>query len=677
MEQFRQIGEVLGSLKALMVFRDEIHMNRRQCCLLVDAFNAAFEGIGDEIRHHLKFEEKVTKWKALEQPFKELHRIFREGEQYIRQCLEPKDWWGKAIALSQSTDCVEFHLHNLLWCIPVVLEAIERVGEMSGSDHEEIHKKRVVFSKKYEREWMEPKLFQHKFGKLYLVSQDVCSRLDSAWKEDRWILSEMIEEKRSSGLKLMTKQEQRLAELLMGPKGKLFATSVLVGSQDYYQVKRRFGSSNYKEVQWMGESFAVKHVIGEIEPLMNEISLLTSINHPNVMHCMYSFYDEEKKEGFLVLDLMSKDLSDHIKEICSSRRRIPFPLLVAVDVMLQIARGMEYLHSRKIHHGDLNPSNVLVRTRSYSPDGYLHVKITGFGLSPLKKSKVSANQSATMNSCIWCAPEVLLEQDLSGEAGSSKYTEKADVYSFGMICFELLTGKIPFEDNHLQGDKMSKNIRAGERPLFPFQCPKYLTSLTKRCWHANPSQRPSFSSLCRVLRYTKRFLIMNPNHDQPDPVVPPVDYFDIETSLSKRFTNWARKETIQVSEIPFQMYAYRVIEREKTSLNVKDKSSESGSEEASICEDENAFGTILTEDVLSPTIGSVRLLSQVTPDSNKKTLAKKANGRVIRQIGQHQKGKIVKPPQPSCGRGLRMSSESQMPTIAISPGRRTSGHVSD
>lgn len=48
------------------------------------------------------------------------------------------------------------------------------------------------------------------------------------------------------------------------------------------------------------------------------------------------------------------------------------------------------------------------------------------------------------------------------------------------FAFELLTGKVPFEDSHLQGDKMSRNIRAGERPLFPFHSPKFITNLTKR-----------------------------------------------------------------------------------------------------------------------------------------------------------------------------------------------------
>ncbi|XP_072962959.1 uncharacterized protein [Typha angustifolia] len=677
MDQFRQIGEALGSIKALMVFRDELRINQRQCRLLVDAFNLAFEGIADEMRNHLRFDEKLTKWKALEHPLRELHRIIREGEQFIKQCLEPKDWWAKAVAINQSTDCVEFHLHNLLWCVPIVLEAIENVGEITGCDQEEINRMRLIFSKKYDKEWMEPKLFQHKFGKLYLVSQDICSKVETAWKEDKWILSQMIEEKRSLASALsrpMTKHENRLTEVLLGPKGKLHPTSILTSD---YQVRRRFGSSGqFKEVQWMGENFAVKHFIGDIEPMNAEIALLSSINHPNVMHYMYSFYDDEKRECFIVMELMSKDLTNCIKENCSPRRRIPFPLLVAVDIMLQIARGMEYLHSRKIYHGDLNPSNILVRTRTSSPDGYLHVKVSGFGLSPVKNSsRATSNQSAaaSTNPCIWYAPEVL-EQEQSAAAadpGSFKCTEKADVYSFSMVCFELLTGKIPFEDNHLQGDKMSKNIRAGERPLFPFQSPKYLASLTKKCWHADPSQRPTFSSICRILRYVKRFLIMNPDHGQPDSPAPPVDYFDLESSLSKRFTSWQAKEVIRVSEIPFEMYAYRFIERERTAINIKDKSSESGSEGASIYGDENGFGTFIQDDTFSVANRSVKSLPHISSSA-------KVNGKAKSQTGLQQKARIIRPPELTHRRTLRINSESQLRPVQMSPGRRRkSGHASD
>ncbi|KAF8412143.1 hypothetical protein HHK36_000099 [Tetracentron sinense] len=682
MEQFRQIGEVLGSLKALMVFRADIQINKRQCCLLLDIFTLAFDEIAEEIRQNLRYEEKNTRWKALEQPLKELHGIFKEGELYIKQCLEIKDWWAKAISLYQNMDCVEFHIHNLLFCIPVIIEAIEMAGDISGCDQDLMQKKRIILTKKYEKDWMDPQIFQWRFGKQYLVSQEICNRMDSVWKEDRWILLETIKEKRGSGSVALTKHQQRLMDLLfknlddLEPlNGKLFPSSILVGSKDY-QVRRRLGSGNqYKEIQWLGESFALRHFFGEIEPLVLEISHLSSLAHPNIMHFLCGFSDEGKKECFLVMELMNKDLSSYIKEICSSRRRIPFSLPVAVDLMLQIARGMEYLHSRKIFHGDLNPSNILVRTRSSSLEGYLNAKVSGFGLSSTKKftSRISSNQNETLP-FIWYAPEVLAEQEQRGGTCSSKYTEKADVYSFGMICFELLTGKVPFEDGHLQGDKMSRNIRAGERPLFPFSSPKYLTNLTKRCWQTDPIYRPNFSSICRILRYIKRFLIMNPDHGQPDPPLPLVDYCDIEVGLSKKFLAWESPDQAAVSQIPFQMFAYRVVEKEKKSVNLKDKSSESGSDGASFCGEENG---VIVEDPLPAVTERKSLVSSETTNKRISWIKKSTDVKTNKQPGT-PKGRKIGPSQLTpCGRSLRMTSESLLPMAMSRSRRRTAGHAAD
>ncbi|KAK9280707.1 hypothetical protein L1049_014405 [Liquidambar formosana] len=336
MEQFRQIGEVLGSLKALMVFQEDIQINQRQCCLLLDIFTLAYDSIAEEMRQNLKFEEKHTKWRILEQPLRELHRIFKEGELYIRQCLETKDWWAKAITLYQNTDCVEFYIHNLLCCIPIVIEAIELAGEISGWDQDEIQKKRFVYSIKYQKEWNDPKLFQWKFGKQYLVSQDFCNRLDTVWKEDRWILLNKIQEKRLSGSMSSSKYERRLTDLLCKNldgseplNGKLLPCSILVSSKDY-QVRRRLGNgSHYKEILWLGESFALRHFFGDIEPLIPEISQILSLSHPNIMHFLCGFTDEEKKECFLVMELMTRDLCSYIKEMYGPRKRIPFSLPVA------------------------------------------------------------------------------------------------------------------------------------------------------------------------------------------------------------------------------------------------------------------------------------------------------------------------------------------------------------
>ncbi|XP_019070817.1 uncharacterized protein [Solanum lycopersicum] len=579
MDQFRQIGEVVGSLNALMVLKHDIQINQKQCCLLFDMYVQAFDTISEGIKHNLRLNERNTKWRALEHPMKELHRIFKEGEMYIKSCLDVKDLWGKAISLHLNKDCVEFHVHNLLCCFPVVIEAIETVAEVSGFDEEDMQKRRTALAKKYEGEsTCDPRFFQWMFGKQYLVTREICSELESCWKEDRWYLVEMISQKMNVAENLAI-NEHRLAEILLkkleGSKQlkqiKLLPSSILIGASDYH-VKRRLGSrgGHVKEIQWLGETFALRNFFGElIESVVAEISLVYSLSHPNILQYHCGFYDEEKKEGYLVMELMNKSLATYIKEHSCQRKKGPFSIQVAVDIMLQIARGMEYLHSRKIYHGELNPSNVLLKPRNPSAESYFHAKVKGFGLTSVKSSYKAADENSA-ESFIWYAPEILTEKEKPESKCTYKYTEKADVYSYGMICFQLLTGKAPF-DEHLQGEKMAQNIRTGERPLFPHPSPKYLVNLTRKCWQMNPDLRPSFSSLCRILHYIKKVLVINPGHGQPECPPPLVDYCEIEAGYSKKFAGEDSTGLAPVSQIPFQMFAYRLVEKERISGNSKDK----------------------------------------------------------------------------------------------------------
>ncbi|MED6183539.1 hypothetical protein PIB30_038765 [Stylosanthes scabra] len=596
MEQFRHIGEALGSLKALMVLRDEIQINQRQCCLILEIFSLAFETVAEEIRQNLKLEERNSKWKPLEIPLRELCRVFKEAELYVRQCMDSKEWWGKAITMSNNCDCVEFHIHNLLCHFPAVIEAIENAGEASCLDQRDKDKKKVMLSRKYDMEWNDYKLFQWRFGKQYLVPREIINLLENAWKEDRWRLIEALKEKKT----MSKKKEQRLAEMLLkklvvnGSNDKtnhdLWPIQVLVGAKDY-QVRRRLGKGKeYKEVTWLGQSFALRYFTGERQAYEGEVSRLLSLSHPNILQYFCGFYDEEKKEFNLVMELMSKDLLSYMKENCGPRRQILFSIPVVVDLMLQIARGIEYLHSKNIYHGDLNPCTILLKARN-SQEGYFHAKVSGFGLSSLRKLDPTQN-SEDLNPTIWYAPEVLHEIEHGGKVSTScKYSEKADAYSFGMICFELLTGKVPFEDNHLQGERTTQNIKAGERPLFPYRSPKYLVSLIKKCWQTDPSQRPTFSSICRILRYTKKFLststddyIIHPDLNNLELQSPPVDCCDIETTFAK---NLPDEMVPHISQIPYQIFAYKVVEKEKISLlNSRDKGSETdlqkeGSQKAS------------------------------------------------------------------------------------------------
>ncbi|KFK42533.1 hypothetical protein AALP_AA1G006700 [Arabis alpina] len=640
------------------------------------------------MRSNLRFEEKNTKWKILEQPLRELLWVVREGEAYVRMSLEPKlGFWAKTIVLHGNKDCTELHIHNLLSCVPIVVEAIEIASEVSGWDEGETKKKRLVHSDKYMKQWNDSQMFTWKFGKEYLVTADFTNRFESARREDLWILIKKLEEKKQPG---SSNHDRKMADFLLknirdgNESHKLFPSSILVNTKDY-QVRRRLGNgSQYKEITWLGESFALRHFLGDIDALLPQVTPLLSLSHPNIVYYLCGFTDEEKKECFLVMELMSKTLGMHIKEVCGPRKKNTLSLPVAVDLMLQIARGMEYLHSKRIYHGELNPSNILVKPRRNNPsgDGYLHGKILGFGLNSVKgfSCKVASPTSHNANfPFIWYSPEVLEEQEQSGTAGCLKYTDKSDVYSFAMVCFELLTGKVPFEDSHLQGDKMSRNIRAGERPLFPFHSHKFVTNLTKRCWHADPTQRPTFSSITRILRYIRRFIALNPechsssSSQQDLPVAPLVDYCEIETKLLQKLS-WESSELTLVSQVPFQMFAYRVVEQAKDcKKNTLRDTSESGSEWASCSEDEGGTGS--DESVFSEKERRFSCSNDIGMKKAVSKLLKRAPGLKPIQKPGTLRGRARHPPLSPCGQSMRTTSESQL--MLISPRMRRSLSASD
>ncbi|KAK6137318.1 hypothetical protein DH2020_028946 [Rehmannia glutinosa] len=452
----KQIGEILGGLKALMVLKHEISINPRQCCLLFDMLVLAFDTISEEIKQNLRLEDRNTKWRALELPMKELQRIFRDADLYIRQCIDIKDWWGRAISLHMNQDCVELHIHNLLCCFPVVIEAIETAAEISGVDQGDMQKRRIAIMQKYDPE----SIFSPE--KYAVVWRLLGGKIDGC-------LSRKSERKNDSGAN-SPKNEQRLGELLLRKlndvKGKLFPSSVLVGANDYF-VRRRLGSGypsgggHLKEIHWLGENLALRTFYGDISPLQADISSVLSLSHPNVLQYLCAFYDEDRKEGFLVMELMSKDLCSYIKEHSGQRNRLPFSIPVAVDIMLQIARGMEYLHSKKIYLGDLNPSNILLKAKHASVGGF-QAKVTGFGMTSIKSYSPRRAKQPEVDVNIWLAPEVLAElQQPGNKSNGPNYTEKADVYSFGMLCFELLTEKSR-QDGHLQGEKWVSKKFLGE-----------------------------------------------------------------------------------------------------------------------------------------------------------------------------------------------------------------------
>ncbi len=152
--------------------------------------------------------------------------------------------------------------------------------------------------------------------------------------------------------------------------------------------------------------------------------------------------------------------------------------------MLQVARGLKYLHSRRVAHRDLKSLNVLVKPLTGAPelkydDGYLNAKLADFGLSKTKNSSTRvSHQTLNISTRKWMAPEVL--QIAKNEIDSAAvqlpliaHPFKADLYSFALVCYEMLTWEQPFEGEKM-GDLFKRITVDRLRPELPDECPSRL-----------------------------------------------------------------------------------------------------------------------------------------------------------------------------------------------------------
>ncbi|CAN5975825.1 unnamed protein product [Sphagnum jensenii] len=175
---------------------------------------------------------------------------------------------------------------------------------------------------------------------------------------------------------------------------------------------------------------------------------------------------------------------------------MPFPKELTLDMMRRIAYGVEWLHSRGLIHKDLKASNIFV-----SP----HDSKQGFITSRNVKLKrdlaydhiwVSVGDYESSNGVVgtafWRAPEVLkaLRDNIT-----PTYSAAVDVYGFGMVCYELLTGLIPFQGHSLSDYEL---VLSGGRPeLLDYLSPE-ITQLLHNCWHMDPCQRPDWDEITEV-----------------------------------------------------------------------------------------------------------------------------------------------------------------------------------
>ncbi|KAG0561181.1 hypothetical protein KC19_9G043400 [Ceratodon purpureus] len=154
------------------------------------------------------------------------------------------------------------------------------------------------------------------------------------------------------------------------------------------------------------------------------------------------------------------------------------------SVLYSAATDLEELHQAGVVHRDIKASNILTRAgvggESFLIDYECSVGVIGTGF--------------------WRAPEILEQVQKRVPSSELVFTKKADIYSFGMMCYEMVTGCIPFE-GHPQNDYSI--VLRGERPHLPEDLNSDLKNIIEQCWDQDPLSRPSASELVRKFDFSE------------------------------------------------------------------------------------------------------------------------------------------------------------------------------
>ncbi|KAL6064370.1 Serine/threonine-protein kinase STY46 [Balamuthia mandrillaris] len=241
----------------------------------------------------------------------------------------------------------------------------------------------------------------------------------------------------------------------------------------------------------------------EFKRFLREIDIMSKLRHPNILLLMGACL--EYPNICVITEYISE--GDVLRYIKKKRRSFLRKLEIAIDA----ARGMLFLHLRNppCLHQDLKASNLLV-------DRSGRVKVGDFGIAQVQEElmtldgeqpgEASASKAmlklSTPNQCFgtlnWLPPEVLNAEQRSKEA---------DVWSFGMVLWELLSEQVPFQD--MSQLEIILAIMENKMPSFPTDdCPPEYAELIRDCWQPQPEERPSFQEILTRLEALQQRLKM-------------------------------------------------------------------------------------------------------------------------------------------------------------------------
>ena len=203
-----------------------------------------------------------------------------------------------------------------------------------------------------------------------------------------------------------------------------------------------------------------------LEEFQQEMAIMARLNCPQIVR----FYGVYATPSYgIVMEYLPKGSLYQVLHNNSE----PLEWKVRYQIASDVAVGLSFLHKENIIHRDLKSLNVLV-------DNAMHARVADFGLSKIKsESSIGSDQLAGTPQ--WMAPELFKQKS---------HTRASDIYSFGMILWELVSRKRPFEDAPSLAVAMYW-IAEGQQEKIPAECPLKLSQFIKFCWNKEPAARPT------------------------------------------------------------------------------------------------------------------------------------------------------------------------------------------
>jgi serine/threonine protein kinase len=274
----------------------------------------------------------------------------------------------------------------------------------------------------------------------------------------------------------------RVEDLRVSPFGRTHGKAIGFGG---------YGRVTLESDPVAGRVIAVKRIGNrrDTKSFAREVEILVKLRHPCIVRILGWSHPTDSQDGEIHMEYAA---NGSLAKLLSRSRNIASldPTRVGI-IISDIILGMRYVHSHRILHRDLKPSNILL-------DKDFRAKVGDFGISRADDAEDPvASHTCTLN---YSAPEQL--------ADDFRYTTKTDVFLFGLVLYEILSGT-PFFDPRLSPLEIVQLHQSNNRPAIPAGFGTVIPNIIRQCWCTVPERRPSFQAIFQTIVSAKSEILPN------------------------------------------------------------------------------------------------------------------------------------------------------------------------